>query len=80
VAIASASPTAERLAHGAVAPPQIDEHAFKPFWRACDRLDTLLEMALIEEMPWGVLGRRLGIDPHTARTWCVAAISALAAL
>jgi hypothetical protein len=41
VPISSSSPTTERLAHGAVAPPQIDEHAFKPFWRACDRLAKL---------------------------------------
>ena len=43
-------------------------------------LYALLEMALIEELPWSAIGRRLGVDQRTARKWCCAAISALAAL
>jgi hypothetical protein len=47
---------------------------------ALGALYDLLEMAVIEEMPWTAIGRRIGIDHRTVRTWCVAAISALATL
>jgi hypothetical protein len=47
---------------------------------ALGALFDLLELALIEEVSWAALGRRLGVDCRTARTWAVAAISALAAL
>ena len=47
---------------------------------ALGALYDLLEMAVIEELPWTAIGRRLGIDHRTARTWCGAAIAALAAL
>jgi hypothetical protein len=49
-----------------------------------DRLDAalylLLEWCLIEELRWSTIGNRLAIDHRTARSWCAAAISALAAL
>jgi hypothetical protein len=154
--VASASsPTPERLARGPVAPPRIDETHFRPFWRACDRIEKLcaaglitlhearsaaafralyerahagpgalraadlsalragkhcrrpvpamteaqatalarlrrirealgalyelLEMAVIEELPWSAIGERLDVDQRTARAWCVAGLAALAA-
>jgi hypothetical protein len=40
----------------------------------------LLEACLVEDRSWASLGRRLGIDPKTARAWTIAAIHALAAL
>jgi hypothetical protein len=152
----SNAPTAERWHHDALAPPQIDNAHFRPFWRVCDRIEklcaaglitphelraaqafrllheraqagpgglraadltavgagkhcrrpmatmteaqaealarlrrirealgalcALLEMAMVEEMPWAALGRRLGIDHRTARKWVAAATAALAAL
>jgi hypothetical protein len=47
VAITSSSPTPERLTRGPIAPPQIDDRAFKPYWRACDRVERLCTTGLI---------------------------------
>ena len=155
MAIASSTPTPERLAHGPVAPPRVDDAHFRQYWRICDRIETLcgaglisprelraaqafraiherahagpgglraanfaavrlgkhcgkpsertaaqaealarlhrvkmalgalydlLEMAVIEEMPWTAIGKRLHIDQRTARKWGCAAIAGLAAL
>jgi hypothetical protein len=41
VAIASSTPSAERRQHGRLVPPEINERAFRPFWRASDRIEKL---------------------------------------
>ena len=43
-------------------------------------LYDLIELAIVEEMPWTATGKRLDVDQRTARTWCIAALAALAAL
>jgi hypothetical protein len=48
--------------------------------RQLGALFVLLEMAVIEGLSWCAVGRRLGIDSRTARTWSCAAIAGLAAL
>ena len=156
MAFATTSPSAERRQHGVIAPPQIDDRAFRPFFRAqnpveklclcglitphelraavtfralheranagagglraadlsavridkhCGRalpemtvaqaealarlsqikqalgsLYTLVELAIVEELSWAALGRRLNIDQRTARKWVAGAIAALATL
>lgn len=40
----------------------------------------LLTAALVEDLSWAELGRRLAIDPHTAKDWVITAIRALAAI
>ena len=47
---------------------------------ALGALFTLLELALIEELTWRDIGRRLRIDQRTARKWVAAACAALATL
>ena len=41
MSIASTSPTVERRQHGAIAPPQIDDRAFRPYFRARDPVEKL---------------------------------------
>jgi hypothetical protein len=48
--------------------------------RQLGALFVLLELAVIEELSWCALGRRLDVDSRTARTWSCAAIAGLAAL
>ena len=43
-------------------------------------LYPLLKWTVVEEESWCVIGRRLHIDPRTARNWAAASLSALAAL
>ena len=43
----SNAPTADRRQRGALAPPQIDDRAFKPFWRVCDRVERACIAGLI---------------------------------
>ncbi|HSR77581.1 MAG TPA: hypothetical protein VLN57_13430 [Xanthobacteraceae bacterium] len=49
-------------------------NALGPF--AC----ALLEACIARDWSWAFLGRRLGVDPKTARAWTVTAIKALALL
>jgi hypothetical protein len=40
----------------------------------------LLELCIVEDLPWSAIGRRLRVAPKTARSWSVLAIKALAAI
>jgi hypothetical protein len=40
----------------------------------------LLELAIVDELCWAAIGRRLQVDGKTARSWTVAAVKALAAV
>ena len=39
---------------------------------------ALLEMLIVKNLSWTVIGRGFHIDPRTARAWCITVINALA--
>jgi hypothetical protein len=43
-------------------------------------LYTLLVWLVIDDFCWAEIGRRLDVDRRTAKTWCAAAVAALAVL
>jgi len=42
-------------------------------------LFTLAVWAIVDELPWAEIARRLDVDPQTARVWTLAALAGLAA-
>ena len=39
---------------------------------------ALLDMVIVKNLSWAVIGRGFSIDPKTARAWCITAINGLA--
>ena len=42
-----------------------------------DVIIDLVELCTIEDLSWAALGRRLKVDPKTARAWTITALKAL---
>ena len=68
--------------HGATVAIRFD--ALERLRRIADALGgfacALVEACAVHDWSWAYLGRRLGVDPKTARAWTVLAIKALAVL
>jgi hypothetical protein len=48
--------------------------------RSLGGLYGLLVLVVVADARWAEIGRRFAVDPKTAKTWCAAAVAALAAL